>query len=111
MLLGEKTISWAEVLKIHRTQTAVQVQDKKVVSIICAPEQNKLVNEQQIIYTIPNKKQYFKLIAQMKPCIGGNDPVVFFIKKEKNDWINAGFYKLNSCSENDSSADFVFEKC
>ena len=110
MVFGDKTISWAEVLKTHRTQTAVQFQSNKVFSIICSPEQNKLVGERKIVYSIPNNKQYLKLIAEMKPCIGSTDPVNFFIKKDKNVWIDAGFYNLISFIESDSHIDFVFEK-
>jgi hypothetical protein len=110
MTFGEKTITWADVMKIHKTQTAVQFQGQKIASIICSPEQNKLVNEQQIIYTIPNKKQYLKLISEMKLYIADNSPVNFFIKKDKNVWTDAGFYKLNSCFESDASTDFLFEK-
>jgi hypothetical protein len=52
-----QTITWSEVLKKHKTQTAVQFVENKIVSIICSPEQNQIVSDEEIIFSIPNKKQ------------------------------------------------------
>ena len=67
-----------------------------MVSIICSPEQNQIIGEDKIIFSIPNKKQYFKTIAAMQNCVESNPDINVFIKKDKNVWIDAGFYKLVS---------------
>jgi len=104
------TIAWSEVLKKHKTQTAVQFSENQIVSIICSPEQNQIIGDDKIIFSIPNKKQYFKTIAAMQNCVGTNPDINVFIKRDKNVWIDAGFYKLVSFIKNDSQVDFAFQK-
>ena len=104
------TIAWSEVLKKHKTQTAVQFVENKIVSIICSPEQNQKVSDEEIIFSIPNKKQYFKTIAAMQKCVGSNPDINVFIKRDKNVWIDAGFYRLIAFVTNESRIDFAFQK-
>ena len=110
MKSNNPTIAWSEVLKKHKTQTAVQFVENKIVSIICSPEQNQIIGEDKIIFSIPNKKQYFKTIAAMQNCVKSNPDINVFIKKDKNVWIDAGFYTLVSFISTESHIDFAFQK-
>ena len=110
MKSNNPTIAWSEVLKQHKTQTAVQFVENKIVSIICSPEQNQIIGEDKIIFSIPNKKQYFKTIAAMQNCVESNPGINVFIKKDKNIWIDAGFYKLVSFVSTESHIDFALQK-
>ena len=46
----------------------------------------------------------------MQNCVGSNPEINVFIKKDKNVWIDAGFYKLVSFIKTDSQVDFAFQK-
>ena len=81
MKSNKPTIAWSEVLKKHKTQTAVQFVENKIISIICSPEQNQIIGEDKIIFSMPNKKQYFKTIAAMQNCVESNPDINVFIKK------------------------------
>ena len=110
MKSNNPTIAWSEVLKKHKTQTAVQFVENKIVSIICSPEQNQIVSDEEIIFSIPNKKQYFKTIAAMQNCAGSNPDINVFIKRDKNVWIDAGFYRLMSFVTTENRIDFALKK-
>jgi hypothetical protein len=105
-----QTISWAQVLKVHKTQQAVNFVDERISSIICSPTQNKFVSEDKIIFSIPVRKHYLKLISNMKLRISDNGPIHLFIKKDKNIWTDAGFFKLISFEEGLVETDFILQK-
>jgi hypothetical protein len=104
------TITWAQVLEIHRSQTAVYFVDKKIASIICSPYQNKLVSDTKIVYSIPKRKHYLKLIEEIKSLIATNGPIKIFVKQDKNVWVDAGQFNLISYDEDESQTDFTLEK-
>jgi hypothetical protein len=107
---NKPTIAWSEVLKKHKTQTAVQFVENKIVSIICSPEQNQIISDEKIIFSIPNKKQYFKTIVAMQNCVGSNPDINVFIKRDKNVWIDSGSYRLISFITTENRIDFTFQK-
>ena len=104
------TMTWAQVLEIHRSQTAVYFVDKKITSIICSPYQNKLVSDTKIVYSIPKRKHYLKLIEEIKSLISTNGPIKIFVKKDKNVWVYAGHFNLISYDESEAQTDFTLEK-
>jgi hypothetical protein len=105
-----QTISWAEVLKVHKTQQAVNFIDERIASIICSPMQNKFVSDDKVIFSIPTRKHYLKLVSNMKLRISDNGPIHLFIKKEKNIWTDAGFFKLISFEEALVETNFLLQK-
>ena len=109
-MLTTNTITWAQVMEIHRTQQAVNFVDEKISSIICSPSQNKFVSDTRIVYSIPNRKQYLKLIEGMKSLIAMNGPIKIFVKKDKNIWIDAGYFNLISFENGSEQTDFILEK-
>lgn len=104
------TMTWAQVLEIHRSQTAVYFVDKAIASIICSPHQNKLVSDTKIVYSIPKRKHYLKLIEEIKSLIATNGPIKIFVKKDKNVWIDAGHFNLIAFDESEAQTDFILEK-
>lgn len=110
MMENKQTITWSDVLAVHKKQQAVNFVGSQIVSIICSPSQNKLVSENKIIYSIPNRKQYLNLIANMKTCIATNGPIRIFVKKDKNIWEDAGFFKLIASDDFLEQIDFVLQK-
>jgi len=104
------TITWAQVQEVHRTQQAVNFVGEKIASIICSPSQNKFVSDTRIVYSIPNRKQYLKLIEGMKSLISSNGPINIFVKKDKNIWIDAGYFNLISFEGGVDQTDFILEK-
>ena len=104
------TMTWAQVLEIHRSQTAVYFVDKRIASIICSPYQNKLVSDSKIVYSIPKRKHYLKLIEEIKSLIATNGPIKIFVKKDKNVWFDSGHFKLISFDESEAQTDFILEK-
>ena len=104
------TMTWAQVLEIHRSQTAVYFVDKKITSIICSPYQNKLVSDTKIVYSIPKRKHYLKLIEEIKSLIATNGPIKIFVKQDKNVWVDAGHFSLISYDEGEAQTDFVLVK-
>ena len=104
------TITWAQVQEVHRTQQAVNFVGEKIASIICSPAQNKFVSETRIVYSIPNRKQYLKLIEGMKSLISSNGPINIFVKKDKNIWVDAGYFNLISFEGGVDQTDFILEK-
>jgi hypothetical protein len=109
-MLSTKTITWAQVLEVHRTQQAVNFVGEKIASIICSPTQNKFVSDEKIVYSIPKRKQYLKLIEGMKSLISTNGPINIFVKKDKNIWIDAGYFNLISFEDETDHIDFILEK-
>jgi hypothetical protein len=103
-------MTWAQVLEIHRSQTAVYFVEKKIASIICSPYQNKLVSDTKIVYSIPKRKHYLKLIEEIKSLIAINGPIKIFVKQDKNVWIDAGHFNLISYEEGEAQTDFILEK-
>ena len=103
-------MTWAQVLEIHRSQTAVYFVEKKIASIICSPYQNKLVSDTKIVYSIPKRKHYLKLIEEIKSLIATNGPIKIFVKRDKNVWIDAGHFNLISYEEGEAQTDFILEK-
>lgn len=107
---SNKTITWTQVLAVHKTQQAVNFVDSKIASIICSPSQNKFVSDNKIVYSIPVRKHYLKLIKTMKACIKDNGPIQIFVKKDKNIWEDAGFFKLISSEDFPEQTDFILQK-
>lgn len=105
-----QTISWADVIAVHKTQQAVNFVDEKISSIICSPTQNKFVSENKVVFSIPARKHYLKLIGNMKLRISDNGPIHLFVKKDKNIWTDAGFFKLISFEEGSVETDFTLQK-
>lgn len=105
-----QTISWADVLKVHKTQQAVNFVDEKISSIICSPTQNKFVSDNKVVFSIPARKHYLKLISNMRLRISDNGPIHLFVKKDKNIWTDAGFFKLISFEEGQVETDFTLQK-
>jgi hypothetical protein len=106
----DHTLSWAQVLEVHKTQQAVNFVGEKIASIICSPTQNKFVSEQEIIFSIPARKQYLKLIGNLKARISDNGPIHIFVKRDKNIWADAGFFSLISFDEDEIQTDFTLQK-
>jgi len=106
----KKTITWADVLEVHKTQQAVNFVASQIVSIICSPSQNKFVSENKIIYSIPKRKHYLNLIENMKACVNNNAPIHIFVKKDKNIWEDAGFFLLIAIDDLPAQTDFVLQK-
>ena len=79
-----QTMSCADVLAVHKTQQAVNLIDQKIASIICSPMQNKFVSENKVVFYIPVRKLYLKLIGNTKLRIFDNGPIHLFVKKDKN---------------------------
>jgi len=104
------TMTWAQVLEIHRSQTAVYFVDKKIASILCSPFQNKLVSDSKIVYSIPKRKHYLKLTEEVKSLIAINGPIKIFVKQDKNVWVDAGHFQLISFEEAASETNFILEK-
>jgi hypothetical protein len=107
--ITQKILTWQEVLHTHKQQTAVRMIDEKLLSIICSPKQNKILNRTEIIYSIPNRKHYEKISEKMKQSVK-KELVQIFIKLNKNAWINSGFYHLVSYEVNQVTTDFLFKK-
>ena len=89
----QRILTWQEVLQTHKQQTAVRMIDEKLLSIICSPNKNIITSQTEIVYSIPNRKFYEKIIEKMKQCIK-KKPAQIFIKLNKNAWINSGFFIL-----------------
>ena len=104
------TITWAQVLEVHKTQQAVNFVGEKISSIICSPTQNRFVSDTRIVFSIPRRKQYLKLTEGMKSLIAINGPINIFVKKDKNVWIEAGYFNLTSFEEGTNQTDFILEK-
>ena len=107
---SDNTITWAQVLEFHRTQQAVNFVDEKISSIICSPTQNRFISDTRIVFSIPKRKQYLKLTEGMKSLVLINGPINIFVKKDKNIWIEAGYFNLMSFEEGAEQTDFILEK-
>ncbi len=89
-------LKWEDVAKRHGSQSGVQLESGRVVSVLCGGlDHPGHVSESNIRYSVPLRPFYTKCILALRTCAtNGNDFTVFY-KLRPNVWHDLGRFTVS----------------
>lgn len=100
-------ITWDEVMRRHRTASAVRLKGGEVQSVLCGSEDHAdVIGEEHVLYRIPRKTFYVKTIEALMAALAARTPFTVFRKLGKNRWRDLGKFVVCDAMQCESFATF-----
>jgi hypothetical protein len=85
---------------LRGSSSALHIKDNFVSSILCgAHTHNDFIENNLIVYVVPNRPYYKKSIISLLNNSIHKQPIQVFEKENINQWIDKGFFKISSITE------------
>ena len=93
-------MNWKDLCFLRGSSAALQLKDNFVASILCgASSHNDVIENDTIVYIIPNRPFYKKSIALLINNATYEHPIQVFQKTNVNQWIDKGAFKISDITE------------
>lgn len=88
-----KTLTWDDVVAEHGSVAAIVKKEGKISSVLCGgKDYPDSIDNEEIIYYVPDRKHYLPYIKLFKECKSDEDYFKVYRKLQQNKWLALGYF-------------------